>query len=179
MRQHLGVEDAVRRRHKGAITFLELASEAIGDPLLGFHLAETFDPRELGLLYYVQASSVTLGEALGCMTRYISVAHEGLDASCVDRDGLKVRISYVGVPRHADRQQMEALVTAVIRIGRQLTGHRLRPIRIALAHPRSAASAEFETLPWIAHRFRRRSGRDRLFGSGPRPACRERRSVCQ
>ena len=79
------------------------------------------------------------------MARYISVAHEGLDSSCVDRDGLKVRISYVGVPRHADRQQMEALVTAVIRIGRQLTGHRLRPIRIALAHPRSAASAEFET----------------------------------
>ena len=57
------------------------------------------------------------------MARYISVAHEGLDSSCVDRDGLKVRISYVGVPRHADRQQMEALVTAVIRIGRQLTGH--------------------------------------------------------
>ena len=62
------------------------------------------------------------------MARYISVAHEGLDASCVDRDGLKVRISYVGVPRHADRQQIEALVTAVIRIGRQLTGH--RPARV-------------------------------------------------
>ena len=140
------IEDArARIGVQNQISFLELASEAIGDPLLGFHLAETFDPRELGLLYYVQASSVTLGEALGCMARYISVAHGGLDASCVDRDGLKVRISYVGVPRHADRQQMEALVTAVIRIGRQLTGHRLRPIRIALAHPRSAASAAFET----------------------------------
>ena len=77
------------------------------------------------------------------MARYTCA--QGLDASCVDRDGLKVRISYVGVPRHADRQQMEALVTAVIQIGRQLTGHRLRPIRIALAHSRSAASAEFET----------------------------------
>jgi AraC-like DNA-binding protein len=139
------IEDArARIGVQNQITFLELASEAIGDPLLGFHLAETFDPRELGLLYYVQASSVTLGEALACMARYISVAHEGLDASYVDREGLKVRISYVGVPRHADRQQIEALVTAVIRIGRQLTGHRLRPIRIALAHPRKAASAEFE-----------------------------------
>src|SRR3954470_13536402 len=126
------------------ITFLELASKAIDDPLLGFHLAETFDPRELGLLYYVQASSGTLGEALGCMARYISVAHEGLDARCVDHDGLKVRMSYVGVPRHADRHQMEALVTAIIRIGRQLAGHRLRPIHVGLAHPRSVASAEFE-----------------------------------
>ena len=75
------IEDArARIGVQNQISFLELASEAIGDPLLGFHLAETFDPRELGLLYYVQASSVTLGEALGCMARYISVAHEGLDA---------------------------------------------------------------------------------------------------
>ena len=91
--------------------FLSSLQRPSDDPLLGFHLAQTFDPRELGLLYYVQASCATLAEALGCMARYISVAHEGLDASCVDRDGLKVRISYVGVPRHADRQQMEALVT--------------------------------------------------------------------
>ena len=119
------IEDATARIGvQNQIRFLELASEAIGDPLLGFHLAGTFDPRELGLLYYVQASSATLGEALACMARYISVAHEGLQARCVDRDGLKVRISYVGVPRHADRQQMEALMTALVRIGRQLTGHR-------------------------------------------------------
>ena len=66
------IEDArARIGVQNQITFLELASQAISDPLLGFHLAETFDPRELGLLYYVQASSVTLGEALACMARYI------------------------------------------------------------------------------------------------------------
>src|SRR3954453_21842109 len=140
------IEDArARIGVHNQITFLELASQAISDPLLGFHLAETFDPRELGLLYYVQASSVTLGEALARMARYISVAHEGLDARCVDRDGLKITISYVGVPRHADRQQMEALVTAIVRICRQLTGHHLRPIRVGLAHPRCGTSAEFES----------------------------------
>ena len=140
------IEDArARIGVQNQITFLELASEAVDDPLLGFHLAQTFDPRELGLLYYVQASSATLAEALACMARYISVAHEGLDASCVDRDGLKVRISYVGVPRHADRQQMEALVTILIRIARQLTDHHIHPIRVALAHPRDATSAEFES----------------------------------
>src|SRR5215204_6490078 len=140
------IEDArARIGVQNQISFLELASHAIGDPLLGFHLAETFDPRELGLLYYVQASSVTLGEALACMARYISVAHEGLDASCLDRDGLKVRINYVGVPRHADRQQMEALVTTVIRIARLLTGRHIRPTRVGLAHPRGATSDELES----------------------------------
>ena len=92
------IEDTTARIGvQSQIRFLELASEAVGDPLLGFHLAGTFDPRELGLIYYVQASSATLREALSSMARYISVAHEGLQARCVDRDGLKVRISYLGV----------------------------------------------------------------------------------
>ncbi|HKG85045.1 MAG TPA: AraC family transcriptional regulator [Beijerinckiaceae bacterium] len=140
------LEDArARIGVQNQITFLELASKAMDDPLLGFHLAQTFEPRELGLLYYVQASCATLAEALGCMARYISVAHEGLDATCVTRDGLKLRISYVGVPRHADRQQMEALVTILIRIARQLTDHHIHPTRVGLAHPRDATSAEFES----------------------------------
>ena len=102
------IEDtAARIGVQSQIRFLALASEAVGDPLFGFHLAGTFDPRELGLLYYVQASSATLREALAHMARYMSVAHEGLQARYLDRDGLKVRISYVGVPRHADRHQME------------------------------------------------------------------------
>jgi len=140
------LEDArARIGVQNQITFLELASTAVDDPLLGFHLAQTFEARELGLLYYVQASCATLAEALGCMARYISVAHEGLDARCVTRDGLKLRISYVGVPRHADRQQMEALVTILIRIARQLTDYHIHPTRVDLAHPRDATSAEFES----------------------------------
>ena len=34
------------------------------DDCLAFTLARDFDPRELGLLYYVMASSQTLGDAL-------------------------------------------------------------------------------------------------------------------
>ncbi len=46
------------------IRFLNLISDNLRDPLLGFHLAESFDLRELGLVYYVAASSDTLGDAL-------------------------------------------------------------------------------------------------------------------
>ena len=46
------------------IKFVELVAEALGDDLLGFHLAEDIDPREMGLLYYVAASADTMGEAL-------------------------------------------------------------------------------------------------------------------
>ena len=148
------IEDTTARIGvQSQIRFLELASEAVGDPLLGFHLASTFDPRELGLLYYVQASSATLREALACMARYMSVAHEGLQAKCLDRDGLKVRISYVGVPRHADRHQMEALMTALVRICRQLTGLHVRPLRVGLAHPRVISSAEVDAFFGVAIDF--------------------------
>ena len=121
-----------------------LATAALGDPLLGFHLAASFELRELGLLYYVQSSSASLGEALARMARYSSVAHEGLGATFTSRGGASMRLQYVGVPRHADRHQMEALTTALVRICRELTGTHVLPVRIALSHPRCRACAEFE-----------------------------------
>src|SRR4051794_13778904 len=43
------------------IVFLQEAARALEDDCLGFTLARDFDPREIGLLYYVMASSQTLG----------------------------------------------------------------------------------------------------------------------
>ena len=43
------------------VAFLEIAAEALNDEFLGFSLAEEFDCRDLGLLYYVMASCDTLG----------------------------------------------------------------------------------------------------------------------
>src|SRR5439155_17449420 len=49
---------------KHQVKFLELAAVALQDELLGFHLAQSFDPRSIGLIYYVMASSDSLIEAL-------------------------------------------------------------------------------------------------------------------
>ena len=46
------------------IEFLDLASKAVRDEYLGLSLAERVDLRELGMLYYVAASSQRLGDAL-------------------------------------------------------------------------------------------------------------------
>lgn len=52
------IDDASRRLEVKAQTkVLELAAEAIGDDLLGFHLAREFELGEIGLPYYVMASS--------------------------------------------------------------------------------------------------------------------------
>ena len=46
------------------IKFLELSAAASQDDFLGFHLARHFDLREIGLFYYILASSETLADTL-------------------------------------------------------------------------------------------------------------------
>src|SRR5436305_179554 len=57
-------DPSIRLEVRTQIKLLELAAEALEDDLLGFHLASSFDLREIGLLYYVVASSERLEEAL-------------------------------------------------------------------------------------------------------------------
>jgi hypothetical protein len=54
------------------IQFLNVAANALGDEFLGFHLAQSPDLRELGLLFYVAASSETLGDAPQRAARYMA-----------------------------------------------------------------------------------------------------------
>src|SRR5262245_55673254 len=57
----------------GQIRFLTLAAEVLDDDLLGFHLAQTFDLRAAGLLYYLMASSDRLDHALLRAERYTRI----------------------------------------------------------------------------------------------------------
>jgi AraC-like DNA-binding protein len=126
------------------IKFLDLAAEALGDEFLGFHLAQGADLRELGLLYYVVASSDLLSDALQRLARYSAINNEGVRLSY--RAGAKVTIEfeYVGVQRHSDRHQIEFIVTTVIRLCRQLTGCQVQA-RVALTHLRRDISDEIKT----------------------------------
>jgi Arabinose-binding domain of AraC transcription regulator, N-term len=60
------------------IRLLELAADALQDDLPGIHLARDYDLREIGLLYYVSASSDILNEALHRVIRNSRIANEGV-----------------------------------------------------------------------------------------------------
>ncbi len=60
------------------IKVLELAAQELQDDFLGFHLARSFDLREIGLHYYVMASSEQLAEGLRNAERYSGVNNEGV-----------------------------------------------------------------------------------------------------
>ena len=63
---------------RSQIRFLDLAADALQDDLLGFHLARDYDLREIGLLYYVLASSDVLNDALQKAARYSRIVNEGV-----------------------------------------------------------------------------------------------------
>jgi AraC-like DNA-binding protein len=124
------------------IRLLDEAAIALKDDCLGFTLARDFDPREIGLLYYVMASSQTLGEALKRLARYSKVTNEALVFGYREGNRLTVSLSYSGIPRHSDRHQIEFCMFGVLRICRLLTGQKLVPQHFSIAHHRSGNITE-------------------------------------
>jgi hypothetical protein len=122
---------------RSQVALLDEAAIALKDDRLGFTLARDFDPRELGLLYYVMASSQTLGDALKRVARYSQITNEALVVGYREGNRLIINLSYSGVPRHSERHQIEFCMFAVLRICRMLTG---QPV-VALPYFRMIALA--------------------------------------
>ena len=132
----------VRRSVRSQITLLDEAAIALKDDCIGFTLARDFDLREIGLLYYVMASSQTLGEALKRIARYSKITNEALVFGYREGNRLIISLGYSGVPRHSDRHQIEFCMFAVIRICRSLTGQHLVPQHFSIAHHRSGGISD-------------------------------------
>jgi AraC-like DNA-binding protein len=124
------------------IALLDEAAIALKDDCIGFTLARDLDPREIGLLYYVMASSQTLGEALKRAARYSKIINEALVIGYREGNRLFISLSYSGVPRHSARHQIEFGMFATIRVCRVLTGENLVPQHFSFSHHRSEVIPE-------------------------------------
>jgi AraC-like DNA-binding protein len=127
---------------RSQVVLLDEAAIALKDDRLGFTLARDFDPRELGLLYYVMASSQTLGDALKRVARYSQITNEALAVGYREGNRLVINLNYSGVPRHSERHQIEFCMFAVLRLCRALTGQNLVPQYFSIAHHRSGGTSE-------------------------------------
>ncbi len=128
------------------IKFVDLVANATGDPLLGFHLAYSYDLRELSLLYYVIASAETLLGALLRVARYSDVANEAVDLEVNQGKLLRARVYFSGVARHSDVHQIEFWMASLVRVCRTLIGTNFRPIEVRLMHDRRENAREMEKL---------------------------------
>ena len=136
-------DDAIRLEVPKQIRILELASEELQDGLLGFHLARNFDLREIGLVYYVIASSERLADALLNGKRYSRIMNEGVRISAkLDDQATAIALDYVNVDRQSDRHQIECWLVTLVRICRQVTDTRLAPRHLRIRHRRDETPAE-------------------------------------
>ena len=136
-------DPAVRLEVRTQIKLLELAAEEVQDEWLGFHLARSFDLREIGLVYYVIASSDQLADALRNAERYSQINNEGVRLRFRMQDGSAViALEYVNVDRDADRHQIEFWLVTLVRICRQVTNGRLSPLQVKTKHFRNRVPAE-------------------------------------
>jgi hypothetical protein len=100
-------DPAARLEVRTQIRILELAAEELGDDFLGFHLARSFDLREIGLVYYVMASSEQLADALRNAERFSRINADGVRLRLKLDGTADIAIDYVKVDRGSDRHQIE------------------------------------------------------------------------
>src|ERR1700758_5537952 len=94
-------DDAIRLEVPKQIRILKLASQELQDGLLGFHLARNFDLREIGLVYYVIASSEQLADALRNCERYSQINNEGGRLHFILDRAATITLEYVNVDRRS------------------------------------------------------------------------------
>src|SRR6516164_6613460 len=138
---------------RSQITLLDEAAIALKDDCLGFTMARDFDPRELELLYYVMASSQSLGDALKRVARYSQITNEALVVRYREGNRLIISLSYSGVPRHLDRHQIEFCMFAALRLCRLLPGTNLVPHHFCISHHRSGPHFELTRFVGTAVEF--------------------------
>jgi AraC-like DNA-binding protein len=123
--------------------FLELAAAEGDDPLLGLHVAAEMDLRDIGLLFYLQASSATVMEALHRLARYAATATEEIQLRISQgRDGTLLTFHRVLITPEPCRQHSELCALAFIRVLQRLTNRDFVPLRMTFAHARTEGLRE-------------------------------------
>src|SRR5262245_44644086 len=130
---------------KRQIKFLDLVAAELNDELLGFHLAQKYDLRMIGLLYYTQASSESIGEALRRGARYSSIVNEGIALKVQQGRNIAIHFDYLGVARQTDQHQIEFAMVTLLRICRQLSNRHLTAASVSLTHRRNRKIEEFQS----------------------------------
>jgi AraC-like DNA-binding protein len=146
-------EEPRRVGAESQIRFLEIAAEALGDSALGLHLAQHFDLRECGMLYYVLAASPNLEEAIRNLARYLAVSNESIRLGISERKKSTVLAVKYKIPRHTDRLFAEYGYAVVVRDCRELTGRSVSPSVVTFIHGRNTDKAEFSRFYGCPVRF--------------------------
>lgn len=134
---------AVASQHR----FLELAAVEAKDPVLGLHVAAEMDLRDIGLLFYLSASSATVAQALAHLSKYARTTNEEI---CLDitrgKEEVTLTLRPILVLDEPRRQFSELIALAFNRVLCTLTNRDFVPLRITFAHGRNSGLREVHRL---------------------------------
>jgi AraC-like DNA-binding protein len=124
---------------------LELASEALNDDALGFHLATEANPRSAGLVFYIVSAAKNVDEALALLERYLRIVNEAVQLKLVRaKNGAILHADFVGLSRHQIHQNAEFGIAVILRALREVTGRNFRPAKVSFVRARASNLREFE-----------------------------------
>jgi AraC-like DNA-binding protein len=119
--------------------FLELAALEANDPVLGLHVAEEIDMRDIGILFYLAAATATIAEALEYLARYAATTNEEIRLEIVrQQDETRLTFRRVFATDEPRRQYAELIALAFYRVLRRLANRDFVPLRIGFAHARDS-----------------------------------------
>ena len=147
-------EEPKRVRPESQILFLEVAAEALDDSALSLHLAQHFDLRECGMLYYVLAASPNLGEGISNLVRYLAVSNESMPLVLSETAKRTVLAVNYKIPRHTDQLFVEYAYAVLLRAFRELTGRSISPKAVTFIHGHNTDKTEFDRFYGCSVRFR-------------------------
>ena len=126
--------------------FMDLAEKALGDNMLGIHLAQVVELREIGPLYHLFTSSENLVEAFERIARFSSIVNEGIVLEKLGGSHLGMSFRHVEANRDRDHHLIEFGMTALARVCQDVTGSHLLPSRTRFTHSRKDYSKELATI---------------------------------
>ncbi len=124
-----------------------LAEQLTGDPDVGLHSAESYNPGALSIVGYVILSCRTAGGALDCLARYAPLLNDGLRVEFLSRDGQTLcRFSAVETVdsflHRRPRQVMETLAAGIAVTLRRLATAPVEPACVTFRHKAPSSIAE-------------------------------------
>ena len=121
----------------------QAVKDELDDPLLGMHAAKTVNVKQLGLVGYTMQHSANLGDALARLSRYQRLLSEAVRFQLTPRSD-EFEVAWVSHPSLISLQSpVEANVTLLVRVARELTGEAINPLRMELPIPQPQDLSEY------------------------------------
>jgi AraC-like DNA-binding protein len=141
-----------RLNHRLMMELLKVSVDA-GDVEVGLRAGESFQPGDFGTLEYAARGCPTLGDAIRCFARYVSLLNEAAEITLIDNGGLVIwrHRTTDGVPQSPAANDF--VMASSDAFARNYCHVYETPVEVRFAHPEPAHRASYARLFKTTVRF--------------------------